>query len=163
MYMYIPDITLGDRHQMLSVLITTQVVLYLMIYVMIIISNNRYVVLILKGNILITSIRQCTDDVKIRLFNSLCTNNYSCTFWTQFSASSKRKIVTSYKLSFRYLLKCKREGTTFKMITFNVDPCDVIIRKLAYSFRQRLYTCHSIINSLYFNVCKQWSKILLKQ
>ena len=65
---------------------------------------------------------------------------------------------------FRGLLKCKKEGTTFQVINFNVDHYDVIIRKLVYDFRQRLYTCDNSsvkgTDSLYTsNACQQWSNI----
>ena len=63
------------------------------------------------GNIPIKIVRKCSNDVKIKLFNSYCTNSYCCTLWTKFTAVFKRKMVTAYKQVFRSCLKCKKEGT----------------------------------------------------
>ncbi len=121
-----------------------------------------------RGNVLVKTFRHCSDDVKLKLFKSYCTGFYGCTLWAKFTDSCKHKLVVAYKQIFRNIMKCQKLGTTGQMLKWNVVPYDVIIGKLIYGFKMKLFLSdsfivQSILRSLHFYstvLYKQWNKVL---
>ena len=121
-----------------------------------------------RGNILIKKFRFCTEEVKAKLFKSYCSSFYGCVLWSSFTDMCYHKLVVAYKQVFRNFIQCRRQGTTMQMLRINIDPYDVIYRKLVYSFRKRTLFCdngiiQSITSSHYFYTCrlfKRWNKVL---
>ena len=66
-------------------------------------------------------------------------------------------------------VKDVRETTKCMLLT-NVNPCDVVLRKLIYSFRKRLYASdniiiNTIVSSVHFytsTTARQWYTAVLK-
>jgi len=121
-----------------------------------------------RGNILIKKFRHCSDDVKVKLFKAFCSSFYGCNLWAKFQNKSRKKLVVAYKQIFRSFFKCKRIGTSTQMINFTIDSYDVILRKLAYRFKERLYSSDNvlvatIVGALFFsstNIYTHWLNII---
>ena len=82
-----------------------------------------------------------------------------------------RKVKSAYNKIFRSLMNIKDVLETTKcMLLTNVNPCDVVRRKLMYSFRKRLYASDNYIittavSSVYFytsTIAKQWNTAVFK-
>ena len=54
-----------------------------------------------RGNFILRHFRQCTDEVKILLFNSYCTSFYCSAVWYCFKTVSIRHLKTAYNRIFR--------------------------------------------------------------
>ena len=54
-------------------------------------------------------------------------------------------VFTAYRQFLTSLLTYKKEGTALQMINVNIDSYDVIIKKLIYGFRQRIYSGNNLI------------------
>ena len=121
-----------------------------------------------KGNLLIKKFRNCTSEVKVKLFKSYCSSFYGCNLWARSCDASRRKLVVAYKQIFRNFMKCQRFGTTQQLLMLHVDPYDVIYRKLVFSFRNRIFNCDNLLvktiaSSLHFYstyLYNQWNKVL---
>ena len=121
--------------------------------------------------LVVTFLLKSSDIVRtmlnLKLFNSYCTGFYGCTLWAKFTDLCKRKLV-AYKQIFRNIMKCQKLGTTIQMLKWNVAPYDVIVRKLIYGFRKRLFLSdnlivQTILCSLHFYstaLYKHWNKVL---
>ena len=82
-----------------------------------------------------------------------------------------RKVKSAYNKIFRTLMNVNdvKETNNFMLAT-NVNPCYVVLRKLMYSFRKRLYTSDNyiiktIVNSVYFytsTIAKRWYSAVFK-
>ena len=69
-----------------------------------------------RGNS-IKHFKYCTDDVKLQLFKSYCTNLYCGHIWCNFKTAAMTKIKVAYKI------KLKRDTSMSEcMAKFNVDP-----------------------------------------
>ena len=164
----IPDLFLGGQ-----VLIFTDCKKYLGAFICDNLSDDKDIKrqirsVYTKGNLLIKKFRNCTSEVKVKLFKSYCSSFYGCTLWARSSDASRRKLVVAYKKIFRNFMKCQRLGTTQQMLMLHIDPYDVIYRKLVFSFRNRILTCDNLLvqtiaTSLHFYstyLYKQWNKVL---
>ena len=117
-----------------------------------------------RGNILIKKFRHCSDDVKVKLFKSYCSSFYGCTLWANFKQSTMSKLIVAYKQIFRCFFHCKRLATTAQMLNFTIDSYDVILRKLLFSLKERVFNSSNLIvnvitSSLFFHstsLFKQW-------
>ena len=117
-----------------------------------------------RGNILIKKFRHCSDDVKVKLFKSYCSSFYGCTLWSNFKQNTMSKLVVAYKQIFRCFFHCKRTATTFQMLNFNIDSYAVILRKLIFSLKERIFNSSNTIvnvitNAMFFyssGIFKQW-------
>ena len=122
-----------------------------------------------KGNILIKRFKNCSDDVKIKLFKSYCTSFYCAQLWSRFKQESFRKLVTAYKRVYRNLMKLNYDTSiTNHLVLNNADPVDVILRKLIFSMRSRLLNStnilvNGIVSSMFYLDCsitKVWHERL---
>ena len=121
-----------------------------------------------RGNILIKKFRHCSDDVKIKLFKSYCSSFYGSNLWCSFYDYNRQKLVVAYKQIFRSFFNCKREGTTFQMLNYSIQPFDVLERKCLHGFMERILNCDNVIvacvvNATFFRSTKFFyhcSKIL---
>lgn len=98
-----------------------------------------------RGNTLISKFKQCTIDVKTKLFNSYCSSFYGSNVWSSFNEYTKKKVIVSYKQVFRSFFGFRREGTTSNMLIHKVNPYEVLERKYLYGFLERLNACDNVI------------------
>ena len=109
-----------------------------------------------RGNAIISKFRKCSLGVKTRLFKAYCCSFYGATLWSSYRTLVRRKSIVSFKQVFRSLFKCQREKTSELMVALNIDTHNVILRKLVFSFKSRLFSSENVIlttivNSLFFN------------
>ena len=94
---------------------------------------------------LISKFRQCSDEVKKKLFRSYCTSFYGCCIWSRFTKACIRKLNVAYKRIFRGFMKRDLHATTYQMLELGIDSFDVIIRKLTYGFYNRIFQSDNYI------------------
>ena len=96
----------------------------------------------------------CSNDVKVKLFNSFCTSFYGLTTWCNFTSEMLLKVSVAYKRIFRglFMFKCDYtdiKHTSRKMLDFNISPFLVIERKLLYGFLKGLANLVILLLILY--------------
>ena len=92
-----------------------------------------------RGNMIIKKFKYCTDEVKVKLFKAYCTNFYGSCIWARFTKACIRKLTVAYKRIFRGFMLRDFDATTYQMLELNIDPFNVIERKLIYGFQRRLF------------------------
>ena len=117
----------------------------------------------LLGAYCIMSFRNCSNDVKAKLFKAYCSSFYGLTTWYSFHVSVKKKLDIAYKKIFRALFNYRREGTTFNMLKHSIDPYSCHERKYLYGFIKRIESCDNLLcaitnstfyrSSQFFNYC----------
>ena len=92
-----------------------------------------------RGNVLISKFRHCTDNVKIQLFKSFCSDMYCSHLWSNYSNTVYNKLKVAYNNIFRSLMCISRRQSVSKsFIDYGVDCFSVLIRKKIVSFRKRV-------------------------
>lgn len=123
----------------------------------------------LRGNLIKKNFSHCSKDVKIKLFQSYCSNFYCCSLWNVFKMESYKKLKISHNKVFRFMCNCARqESISQQFVKFNVPNSDVIRRKLIYSLQKRIFVSNNdliatILNSTWFITSKLfvfWTSIL---
>jgi hypothetical protein len=119
-----------------------------------------------RGNILIRKFSKCSNDVKLELFNSHCTNLYCSHLWSIFSSTALKKISVAYNNVFRFLLKVRGRCSISQLfVTNNICTFKELLRKAICKFRRRLLSSENtlisvITNSLFFisssQLYKKW-------
>ena len=109
-----------------------------------------------KGNTLIRKFNNCSQDVKVQLFQSYCTSLYCSSLWSQFKSSTFKQLNVAYNKTFKYLLSVKGKCSVSQLfLDHKVDCFKVLYRKLATGFIDRLFKCdnllvHTMTSSTYF-------------
>jgi len=109
-----------------------------------------------KGNTLIRKFKQCSVEVKTRLFQSFCTNMYCEELWNNYKVSSVNQLKVSYNNVFRHLLSVKGPcSITQLFLNNNVDSFKVLYRKSMFSLWTRVTKSENVLvqtiaNSMYF-------------
>jgi len=127
--------------------------------------RNMYI----RGNTVIKNFKKCSDNVKCKLFKSLCANVYCVSLWSKFTQESLRRIQVAYNRVFRVLFCIvHRTSISFELILRRLDPFTVLVRKCIFSFMERIHQSNNILikttlNTVYFLFCQlssRWSYIL---
>ena len=123
-----------------------------------------------RGNALIKQFRNCSEDVKVKLFKAYCTNFYCMNLWVKCNVQQTlTKIKVAYNRIYRHLFQIKdQRGTSAHMCFLNVNHYNVLERKLVYSLRDRVINStnsvvKTIVSSLFFQSSQlnvRWNKIL---
>ena len=96
------------------------------------------------GNGLIRNFYMCSNNVKIKLFQSYCCNIYTGQLWYKYKASTMNKVKVAYNTMFRMLLNVPRyqNGSNYSASGLFAQHCVVsfqaLLRKLIYSFEVRV-------------------------
>ena len=92
-----------------------------------------------KGNSIISRFKDCTDEVKTRLFKTFCHNVYGGHLWSQYKQSSMGKVVVAFNDVYRKLFGIRR-GVSMSGIYVqnNLDGFKTLLRKASFNFRNRL-------------------------
>ena len=124
-----------------------------------------------KGNVLVRKFSKCTAEVKARLFKAYCSSFYCDSLWCNYYSETYRKSQTSYNIILRKLSKLDRlNSISEKCLHINVDCLKVLLRKDAFSFRDRIFKCQNdlvkcLTMSTYFISCsltEKWNDLLFK-
>lgn len=130
--------------------------------------HKRY--LYCKGNMLTSKFKDCSEEVKSRLFTTYCNNVYCGHLWTCYKPVDINKLTVAFNDIYRMLFNIKRgESMSTIYINNNMDCFKVLLRKAAFRFRTRLLNSDNvyvklIINSVHFyknsSLTNLWAKIL---
>ena len=122
-----------------------------------------------RGNTVIRNFKQCSEEIKCRLFKSYCTGFYCSPLWITHSSESLRRIHVAFNRIFRILLNLEsRQSMSSAFVSRGLNPFTVVIRKSVFSFKQRLLVSNNLIvksitDSMYFISClttKSWNRSL---
>ena len=81
----------------------------------------------------------CTDEVKIKLFKSFCSNLYCCPLWYHYKKSTINKLHVASNKVFKTLMKIpSRSSASQLFVACNVPNFLVLRRKLVCSLRCRV-------------------------
>ena len=128
-------------------------------------TRNIYV----RGNTLIRNFRHCTDEVKVELFRTYCSNVYCCALRSRFRSSQMEVITVALNKTFKYLMRKQRDySASMLFVSHNVNCLKVIIRKMVYSLLSRIerssnLLVSTIVNSKYYrnsSLYTTWKSIL---
>ena len=119
-----------------------------------------------KGNMLVRKFGKCSEEVKLQLFRSYCTNLYCSQLWCNYTSHMLHKITVAYNNVYRFLFKIRGPCSISNLYVQN-DVCafKVLMRKSICSFRKRLLTSENslisvIVHSIYFvsssQLYKKW-------
>ena len=106
--------------------------------------------LYIRANVFLRKFTACSDDIKLQLFQSYCTNVYCAHLWGDYNLYVYKKVKVAYNNAFRSLFKCARRSSASQMlVTNNVLTFDCLLRKYVYDFRERTKTsCNSLVSTL---------------
>lgn len=104
-----------------------------------------------RGNLLKRNFSNCSQQVKLRLFQSYCSNFYCCALWHNFSQETYRKLKVSYNNVFRIVSGCRDPQASISevYVRHNVPHCNVIRRKSVFSlFKRVLSSSNNLVNTI---------------
>ena len=109
-----------------------------------------------RGNMLLRKFGKCSQDVKVRLFKTFCSNIYCGHLWQHFNKSTFSKLNVAYNNVFRLLFKFPRgESISNMYVSVGIDHFTVIVRNMINGFNSRLHCSENsllqtVVNSLFF-------------
>ena len=123
-----------------------------------------------RGNLIVNRYRNCSENVKDKLFMSYCTSIYGGALWYNYTQSCYRKAKVAYNDIYRALFGIAR-GVSMSHIyaTKGIDCFDVLIRKFVYSMWQRIaQSLNCILCNIFHSehcvdhssILKKWKKLL---
>ena len=131
-----------------------------------------------QGNSLIRKCSMCTEKVKVKLFQTYCSQFYCAHLW-RFNKTSKmyRKINVAYNNVFRSFLRIPRDENgrpcmaSGMFVTRKLKSFQEIVRTVVYKFTNRLDASDNLLvkSTLYINVKnksklrKHWNGLLFTQ
>ena len=123
----------------------------------------------LQANLLLRNVRHCSDQVKCVLFQTYCTNLYSCQLWFNSTKSSLKTLSTSYNSVLRRLLGICKPCSVGKMFASRGIPTFAEpLRTSIYRFTQRIeHSSNCIISAtllplIYISsLIQKWWKCIL--
>ena len=115
-----------------------------------------------KSNMLLRTFGSCSYAVKLQLFMSYCGALYTASLWCNFTKKQYRLLEVAYNNVFRRFLGYEKYCSASGMFTENrVDGFDARVRKLVYSFRERLKDSdNSLIENIMNSSAWHFSKLL---
>ena len=131
-----------------------------------------------QGNSLIRKFHMCTENVKIKLFVTYCSQFYCAQLW-RFSKTDKsyRKLTVAYNNVFRYFLNLSRDAqgrpcsASGMFVNRKVKSFQEIMRNLIFKFKCRLNVSDNdlVKSTLFKNIAdgsklrKHWNELLCVQ
>ena len=123
-----------------------------------------------RRNLIIRNFKHCSNDVKIRLFKTFCSNMYCGHLWSYYFSYSYSKIRVAFKQIYRCLMKLDRSSISQSRLIYDIDNFGIIIRKAGYKFTERLMKSENtvigaIINAIFFQcstTLRRWYTFFFK-
>ena len=121
------------------------------------------------GNQLIRNFKKCSQNIKVKLFQTFLSNMYTCELWCNYNKYQMSKLNVAYNNIFRILLNIPRGSSASEMFAIrNVCNFPILRRKNIYSLRQRLYNSkntlvQNVLSSdliFYSQLLKKWANLL---
>ena len=124
-----------------------------------------------RGNMLIKKFHKCSDDVKLQLFKSYCTNFYAVHLWCNYKKTIYDKVRVAFNNILRRLMNIRRDQSISGYLVQNeLDNFKVLLRKSMYRFKSRIDTPENILvrnvaHSIFFQTSRLnllWCKEVYK-
>lgn len=126
-------------------------------------TRNNYI----RGNMLIRKFRQCSIDVKIKLYKTYCSNVYCCPVWCDY----KRRIIQKLHVSWNKILKVIMNvpydhSASMLFLVCGLNNFYITRRKLVFNFRKRVRESKNVLvnnfskNTVGNVMFKHWRDIL---
>ena len=119
-----------------------------------------------KGNMLVRKFKECSDNVKRKLFRTYCYNVYGGHLWSIYKTPDFQKLIVAFNDVYRLLFNIKRGVSMSEIyVNNNIDHFKIIVRKASYRFRLRLlktdnHVVSTIMKSVFFysnsSINNQW-------
>lgn len=109
-----------------------------------------------RGNNLLCKFRNCSNNIKLPLFNTYCYSCYMSHIWCNFKSSAFAKVKVAYNDIFRQLLMINRgESVSSLYVANNIHSFTTLQQKFTYSFYRRAMCSENllvsiIVSSVYF-------------
>ena len=123
-----------------------------------------------RGNVLISKFRKCSNEVKVQLFSSFCSNLYCSSLWSNYRKDVYNRLRVAYNNVFRILMGLDRRcSISYVLVQNNVVGFHALMRKNVYSLRERVFgsdntLIHACTGHNFFifksTINKQWCSIL---
>ena len=123
-----------------------------------------------RGNTIIRHFKHCSEDVKVKLYNSYCCNIYCCALVSAYHTTVLDKFPVACNKVFKSLMGVPRDFSASALfVSLNVCNFVTLRRKLVYSFLNRIRSSSNtlictLFNSVHFKKCnlkKEWDNVLL--
>ena len=123
-----------------------------------------------RGNMLVRTFKNCSNDVKHYLFRAYCSSIYGCPLWSSYRSADIRKAAVAYNNVYRHLFSIRRGESISQIYVYNnVNSFYVLVRKYVFSLRECLLASSNsiistIVSSVYYNVSalsSNWKHVLL--
>ena len=95
----------------------------------------------------------CSNDVKLQLFQTFCTNIYAAHLWSSYTVYSYNQVKVAYNNAYRALFGCDRFCSASNMfVSNNIATFDCMLRKAVFNFRNRVAISENVlVNTLHNN------------
>jgi hypothetical protein len=122
-----------------------------------------------RGNMLIKNFKSCSDDVKLQLFKTYCSNLYCGQLWSTYKVRTFNRIRVAFNNVFRSLMGLPWDfSISTYMVLRNLDTFSVLLRKSISSFMNRVANSDNgilctIFHSLFFQssrLNRKWTDIV---
>ena len=123
-----------------------------------------------RGNTIIRHFKHCSEDVKVKLYNSYCCNIYCCALVSAYHKTVLDKFPVACNKVFKSFMGVPRDFSASALfVSLNVCNFVTLRRKLVYSFLNRIRSSSNtlictLFNSVHFEKCnlkKEWDNVLL--
>ena len=92
-----------------------------------------------RGNVLLRKFYMCTNDVKIKLFGTVCSSVYTAQMWWNHTLYGIHRLHVCYSNVIRRLPRLPKYCSASAMFAERLTPdCKAVIRNLVYQFMLRL-------------------------
>ena len=108
--------------------------------------KNQYRSICIRSNTLIRKFGNCSEQIKIKLFKTYCTNIYGLSVWCNFNNRNFDVNKVCYNNSLRFLFNLDRFCSASEMfVCRNIPSFNEIIRKNQYSFKNNILNTDNIL------------------
>jgi hypothetical protein len=124
-----------------------------------------------RGNMVVRKFKHCSENVKMQLFKTYCSNFYAAHLWSNYKTKVHNKVKVAFNDVYRKLFSIKRGvSISERFMLYGLDHFYVLLRKGIYGFRERIYESDNsilsaITSSVFFYSCdisRKWYELLFK-
>ena len=100
----------------------------------------------IRGNMLVRNFSECSQEVKVELFRSYCSNIYGASLWCNYDVQHIKSIEVAYNNVFRSLMKIdRRSSISLCYMLANVKHFKSLFRSCTFSLYKRVISSQNAI------------------
>ena len=113
--------------------------------------------LYVQGNTILRKFHMCSDEVKLKLFQSYCTPMYTAQLWCNFMKKSVNELLVAYNNILKLFLGLPRSESNSRTCAItNTRSCQSVIRNLIYKFMIRVDNSSNGLVTGILNTSNKW-------